>query len=71
MNEKHLVFSKFCSENIYEIKKYMLVNYKSTDTLTGLLYISVLISYNNKLLIDLTDINCSKHDIGMLLIIDF
>jgi len=71
MNEKHLVFSKFCSENIYEIKKCMLVNYKSTDTLTGLLYISVLISYNNKLLIDLTDINCSKHDIGMLLIIDF
>ena len=58
MNEKHLVFSKFCSENIYEIKKCMLVNYKSTDTLTGLL-------------IDLTDINCSKHDIGMLLIIDF
>jgi hypothetical protein len=71
MNEKHLVFSKFCSENIYEIKKCMLVNYKSTDTLTGLLYISVLVSYNNKLLIDLTDINCSKHDIGMLLIIDF
>jgi hypothetical protein len=71
MNEKHLVFSKFCSENINEIKKCMLVNYKSTDTLTGLLYISVLVSYNNKLLIDLTDINCSKHDIGMLLIIDF
>ena len=71
MNEKHFVFSKFCSENIYEIKKCMLVNYKSTDTLTGLLYISVLVSYNNKLLIDLTDINCSKHDIGMLLIIDF
>ena len=71
MNEKDLVFSKFCSENIYEIKKCMLVNYKSTDTLTGLLYISVLVSYNNKLLIDLTDINCSKHDIGMLLIIDF
>lgn len=58
MNGKYLVFSKFCSKNIYEIKKCMLVNYKSTDILTGLLYISVLETYNNnKLLKDLTAVN--------------
>lgn len=54
-----------------KLKGSCLANNQGTDILTGLLYISVLVSYDNKLLKGLTDINCRKLAIGMLLIIDF